>query len=167
MFNDSTSSKNILSILTLMFIIGAVSCTTDKVEDYPREPDLPGAGKVMWAESQTPEGWVMVTNEGGTTLGYSKNSGLKLIQVDGYAFKDLNRNNLLDPFEDWRLDFETRAKTMVEEIPIEQMMGMKMNPFGRWTVNPDTLDTIIKNSWIWVIDNYGHLAGGPRTRQQR
>ncbi|MGW8316988.1 MAG: glycoside hydrolase family 3 N-terminal domain-containing protein, partial [Bacteroidales bacterium] len=88
----------------------------------------------------------MVTNEGGTTLGYSKNSGLKLIQVDGYAFKDLNRNNLLDQFEDWRLDFETRAKAMVDEIPVEQMMGMKMNPFGSWRVNPDTLDRIIKNS---------------------
>jgi beta-glucosidase len=88
----------------------------------------------------------MVTNEGGATLGYSKSSGLNLIQVDGYAFKDLNRNNLLDQFEDWRVDFETRARAMVAEIPLEQMMGMKMNPFGRWRVNPDALDTIIKTS---------------------
>ena len=146
MFTVCATSKNIFSIPILMFIIGLVSCTTDKVEDYPREPDPLGVGKVRWAESQTSDGWIMVTNEGGTTLGYSKNSGIKLIQINGYAFKDLNRNNLLDPFEDWRLDFETRAKAMVEEIPIEQMMGMKMNPFGSWKVNPDTLDTIIMNS---------------------
>jgi beta-glucosidase len=88
----------------------------------------------------------MVTNENGVTLGYSGTSGLSIIQVDGYAFKDLNRNHLLDQFEDWRLDFETRAKAMVDEIPVGQMMGMKMNPFGGWRVNPDSLDAIIKNS---------------------
>ena len=146
LFKDINSSKNILFILILMLCISTLSCTTDKVVEYPVEPDPPGSGNIMWAESQTPEGWTMVTNKDGTTLGYSKNSGLKLIQVDGYAFKDLNRNNLLDQFEDWRIDFETRAKAIVEEIPIEQMMGMKMNPFGSWTVNPDKLDTIIKNS---------------------
>ena len=141
-----TSSKIILFILVLLAGISTLSCVRDKAEDYPREPDRLGLGKVKWAEVLTPDGWTMVTNEDGVTLGYSKNSGLKLIQVDGYAFKDLNRNNLLDQFEDWRLDFETRAKAMVDEIPIEQKMGMKMNPFGRWTVNPDTLDTIMKNS---------------------
>jgi beta-glucosidase len=146
MFNNSTTTRINFSILTLMFILGMVSCTTEKVKEYPRETEFLGTGKVRWSESQTSEGWTMVSNEGGMTLGYSKNSGLKLIQVDGYAFKDLNRNNLLDPFEDWRLDFETRAKAMVEEIPIEQMMGMKMNPFGSWKVNPDTLDTIIEDA---------------------
>ena len=146
LFKDITSLKIILFILVLMAGVATLSFATGKAEDYPREPDRFGSGIVKWAELPTPDGWIMVTNEGGTTLGYSKNSGLKLIQVDGYAFKDLNRNNLLDQFEDWRVDFETRAKAIVDEIPIEQMMGMKMNPFGSWTVNPDTLDTIIKNS---------------------
>jgi len=97
------------------------------------------------AESLTPDGWTMVTNEDGATLGYSKSSGLQLIQVDGYAFKDLNRNNMLDLFEDWRVDFYTRAAAIVDEIPVEQMMGMKMNPFGMGSVNPDALDSTIKN----------------------
>jgi beta-glucosidase len=143
---NMTSSGNFLFTLTWMIGVATLSCTTDKSVDYPVEPDRPGTGKVRWAESMTPEGWMMVSNADGATLGYSPNSGLKLIQVDGYAFKDLNRNNLLDQFEDWRVDFETRAKAMVEEIPIGQMMGMKMNPFGSWRVNPDTLDSIIKNS---------------------
>ena len=146
LFKDITSLKKILFILILLTGITTLFFSCSKAEDYPRKPDLLGSGKVKWEEVLTPNGWTMVTNEDGVTLGYSKNSGLPLIQVDGYAFKDFNRNNLLDQFEDWRLDYETRARAMVEEIPIEQMMGMKMNPFGSWTVNPDTLDTIIKNS---------------------
>ena len=145
LFKNRTLSKNVFFIV---FFTGVVTFlfTTCKNGNYPQKPDPLGSGNVKWAESQTPDGWTMVTNEDGTTLGYSKSSGLKLIQVDGYAFKDLNRNNLLDQFEDWRLDFETRAKAMVDEISVEQMMGMKMNPFGGWRVNPDSLDAIIKNS---------------------
>ncbi len=145
-FKDITSSNKIPFRQVLLAGVATLFFACGNADDYPREPDSPGSGKVMWAESPTPEGWTMVTNKDGATLGYSKSSGLQLIQVDGYAFKDLNRNNLLDQFEDWRIDFEIRAKAIVDEIPIEQMMGMKMNPFGSWKVNPDTLDTIIKNS---------------------
>lgn len=143
---DIDPTNNVTSILLLLAAASTLFFSCGRAVEYPIEPELLGSGKVKWAEVQTPEGWTKVTNEGGTTLGYSKHSGLELIQVDGYVFKDLNRNKLLDPFEDWRVDFETRAKAMVEEISIEQMMGMKMNPFGSWKVNPDTLDTIMKNS---------------------
>jgi len=143
---NSISFKNILFILILLPGALILSCSSDMTRLYPMEPDRPGTGKVKWTESLTPDGWTMVTNEDGASLGYSKNSGLKLIQVDGYAFKDLNRNNVLDQFEDWRIDYHTRAKAMVGEIPVEQMMGMKMNPFGSWRVNPDTLDSVIKNA---------------------
>lgn len=34
---------------------------------------------------------------------------MRLLTVDGYAFKDLNRNGRLDPYEDWRLTPEERA----------------------------------------------------------
>ncbi len=141
-----SSKQKSLLVFVLLVCISALffSCNTSEV--YPIKPDPLGSGTVKWKEVSTPDGWTMVTNEVGTTLGYSKGSGLEIIQVKGFAFKDLNRNNLLDQFEDWRVDFETRAKSMVEEIPIEQMMGMKMNPFGSWKVNPDALDSIMKNS---------------------
>ena len=145
LFKDITSSKIILFILVLLAGVATLSFATGKAQDHPREPDRLGSGQVRWAESLTPDGWTMVTNEDGATLGYSKSSGLQLIQVDGYAFKDLNRNNLLDQFEDWRVDSDTRATSMVEEIPIEQMMGMKMNPFGMGSVNQYALDDVIKN----------------------
>ncbi|WP_346856819.1 glycoside hydrolase family 3 N-terminal domain-containing protein [uncultured Draconibacterium sp.] len=142
--NKASSKKVIFTVLFAALITLFFAC--NKTKEYPKQADSPGSGKIKWIESQTPDGWTSVKNEAGTTLGYSKSSGLKLIQVDGYAFKDLNRNNMLDEFEDWRLDFETRAKAMVDEFTLEQMMGMKMNPFGSWKVNQDTLDTIIKES---------------------
>ena len=143
--------KQVLSLKSLLFAGLFVSVFTlflgcNKPVNYPLTTDTLGAGNVKWTETQTPDGWMLVTNEGGTCLGYSKKSGLHLLQVDGFAFKDLNRNEMLDKFEDWRLDFETRAKAMVDEISVEKMMGMKMNPFGGWMVNADSLDHIIKES---------------------
>jgi beta-glucosidase len=145
LFKDKTSSKKNMFILVLLAGIATLNFAFNKAEDYPRKPDRLGSGKVKWAESLTPDGWTMVTNKDGATLGYSKSSGLQLIQVDGYAFKDLNRNKLLDQFEDWRVDFETRAADIVKEIPFDQMMGMKMNPFGIGSVNADALDDDIRN----------------------
>jgi beta-glucosidase len=142
---DKTSLKKIMFIMVLLAGLTTLHFACNKTQDYPRKPDRLGSGRVKWSESMTPDGWWMVKNENGATLGYSKNSGLKLIQVDRYAFKDLNRNNLLDQFEDWRVDFKTRAASIVKEIPVDQMMGMKMNPFGIGSVNADALDGDIKN----------------------
>ena len=139
-FFKSRSLSKILFVSVILTSVTTLSFAIDKDEDYPRESEPLGAGVVKWAETSTPDGWTMVTNEGGTTLGYSKRSGLQLIQVDGYAFKDLNRNNMLDKFEDWRVDSDARAAAMVSEIPVEQMMGMKMNPFSIGVVSPDAID---------------------------
>ena len=46
------------------------------------------------------------------------------------ASADRMQEYLLDLFEDWRVDSDKRAAAMVSEIPVEQMMGLKMNPFG-------------------------------------
>ncbi|QGY45729.1 glycoside hydrolase family 3 protein [Maribellus comscasis] len=142
----TNTSEGLLLTMVILMVFGAFLFTACKTNSYPQKTEPVGSGDVKWEEKQAPEGWSMVSNKNGTTLGYSMTSGLSLIQVDGYAFKDLNRNNLLDEFEDWRLDFETRAKAMVDEISVEQMMGMKMNPFGGWRVNPDSLDSVMKNS---------------------
>lgn len=146
LFKDEASSKKILFLIVLIAGVSALLLTTCKSDDYPRKPDRLGSGKVKWVESLTPDGWTKVTNENGATLGYSKSSGLQIIQSDGYAFKDLNRNNMLDQFEDWRIDPDTRAAAIVDEIPVEQMMGMKMNPFGLGSVNADALDDAIKSA---------------------
>ena len=58
----------------------------------PITPEELGSGTVKWSEEKTADGWYKVTNQGGATLGYSKDSGVSLIQVDGFAFKDLDRD---------------------------------------------------------------------------
>ncbi len=72
------------------------------------------ADGAKWSSEATPDGWIKVTNEGGKTLGYSPDSGMALIEDDGYAFKDMNRNGTLDPYEDWRLDFDTRSQNLAQ-----------------------------------------------------
>jgi beta-glucosidase len=68
----------------------------------------------------------IIRNRGGQTLGYSEKSGVKIIIDDGYAFKDLNKNGKLDPYEDWRLPAETRAKDLASKMSIEQIAGLML-----------------------------------------
>ena len=63
---------------------------------------LTGCDGQKWSEQQV-DSFMLVTQKGGPTLGYSPQSGVKLLTVDGFAFKDLNRNDSLDAYEDWRL----------------------------------------------------------------
>lgn len=68
----------------------------------------------------------IVTNSGGQTLGYSSTSGVKLLTVDGFAFKDLNKNGRLDKYEDWRLPFDVRAKDLASKMTVEQIAGLML-----------------------------------------
>ena len=77
-----------------------------------------------WTEETTDDGWVKVINEGGKTLGYSPDSGVAIVEDDGFAFKDLNRNGELDPYEDWRLDNETRARDLTNLLSVEEMIPL-------------------------------------------
>ncbi len=77
-----------------------------------------------WTEESTDDGWIRVVNEGGKILGYSPDSGVKLIEDDGYAFKDLNRDGALQPYEDWRLDNEERARDLADRLSEEEMIPL-------------------------------------------
>ncbi len=68
----------------------------------------------------------IVTNEGGQTLGYDTTSGVKLLTDKGLAFKDLNRNNKLDKYEDWRISSAERAKDLASQMSIEQIAGLML-----------------------------------------
>ena len=63
----------------------------------------------------------IIKNQGGQTLGYSPNSGIKILTVNGLAFKDLNKNGKLDKYEDWRLPVDSRAKDLASKLSIEQI----------------------------------------------
>lgn len=72
------------------------------------------------------DGYVLVKQPGGQTLGYSPESGVKLIVQDGYAFKDLNRNGRLDVYEDWRRTFEERAADLASQLSIDEIAGLML-----------------------------------------
>ncbi len=49
-----------------------------------------------WTEEQKGS-YNLIVQKGGQTLGYSPTSGVAILTDKGYAFKDLNRNGVLDP----------------------------------------------------------------------
>lgn len=69
---------------------------------------------------------VVITQSGGMTLGYSPESGIRLLTVDGYAFKDLNRNGWLDKYEDWRLPVDKRVADLARQLSIEEIAGLML-----------------------------------------
>ncbi|MCE1197522.1 MAG: glycoside hydrolase family 3 protein [Marinilabiliales bacterium] len=81
--------------------------------------------QVKWTETDN-GGFKRIVNQGGRTLGYSRSSGIRILTVDGFAFKDLNKNGKLDPYEDWRLPVEQRARNLASLMTIEQMAGLML-----------------------------------------
>lgn len=61
-----------------------------------------------------------IHNEEGKDLSYNPNSGIQILVVDDYAFKDLNRNGKLDPFEDWRLPLRERIEDFSKRYHLSQ-----------------------------------------------
>ncbi len=79
----------------------------------------------IWSE-QEQDGIMTVTQKGGPVLGYSPNSGVKILTEDRFAFKDLNKNGTLDPYEDWRLSVDERAADLASQMSIEQIAGLML-----------------------------------------
>ena len=75
-----------------------------------------------WHETEH-DGYKVVTQKGGATLGHAD---APLLTVDRFAFKDLNRNGALDPYEDWRLDARTRAEDLAARLSIEEIAGLML-----------------------------------------
>src|SRR5690349_24349834 len=78
-----------------------------------------------WSDSKSGT-IVTINNKGGQTLGYSAGSGVKILTVDGFAFKDLNKNGKLDKYEDWRLSWDERAKDLASQMSVEQIAGLML-----------------------------------------
>ena len=50
-----------------------------------------------------------------------------ILQQDGLRFRDLNKNGVLDPYEDWRLTPEQRARDLVARMTLEEKAGAMMH----------------------------------------
>lgn len=83
-------------------------------------------GISMLALGYSQNSYEVVTNKKGATLGYSPNSGVTILTVNGLKFKDLNKNGKLDPYEDWRLPADVRAKDLAKQMSVEQIAGLML-----------------------------------------
>jgi beta-glucosidase len=54
-------------------------------------------------------------------------TSLKLISKDGLQFKDMNKNGQLDPYEDWRLAADVRARDLVSRLTLAEKAGLMMH----------------------------------------
>ena len=111
-----------------------------------------------YTETDTGDGWFLVENEGGATLGYSKLSGKALLEVDGYAFKDLNGNGALDTYEDWRLPAEERAKALADMMSGEEIAPyLTHGGWGTFSADRDTFRSEETNA-----NGMTYIKGGGR-----
>ena len=103
--------KSKLTILIPMGIALMVmtSCTAEK----------------KWTEKKV-DNFMLVSQEDAPTLGYAPESGVKLLTIDGFAFKDLNRNDSLDAYEDWRLSAQERAADLASKLSLEEIAGLML-----------------------------------------
>lgn len=110
------------------------------------------AGFCSFAQNQPAAGFNTVANTNGPTLGYSTASGVRILTINGLNFKDLNKNGQLDPYEDWRLPVDTRAKDLAGKMSVEQIAGLMLysghqsipansRGFGAGTYNGKPLDS--------------------------
>ncbi|KKN56584.1 hypothetical protein LCGC14_0570960 [marine sediment metagenome] len=93
----------------MVLMLLAVSCKTE-----PR-----------YTEEKQAE-FTKVNNTDGASLEYHPNLGVSLLTVDGFAFKDLNKSGALDPYEDWRLSADERAKDLASKMSVEQIAGLML-----------------------------------------
>lgn len=87
---------------------------------------LTSCNGVKWTMTETEYGYNVLNQRRGQTIAYSPESGVGIITVDGYAFKDLNRNGELEKYEDWRLSAEERAADLAAQLTIEEIAGMML-----------------------------------------
>src|SRR5688572_27448696 len=109
----SKAQKRIFMKKNIILIIALVSILSNH------------ANAQKWTETKSGNVSI-VANKGGQTLGYSAASGVKILTVDGFAFKDLNKNGKLDKYEDWRRSWDERAKDLSAQLSVEQIAGLML-----------------------------------------
>ncbi len=92
-----------------------------------------------FSEMATADGYTLVAQKG-AELAYSPESGVKLLQVDGKVFKDMNRNGKLDAYEDWRLSPQKRAEDLARQLSTEDIAGLMLYSMHQRNLKPQLND---------------------------
>lgn len=97
------------------------------------------------------DGYTLILQTQGPTLGYTS---APILTVDGYAFKDLNRNGGLDVYEDWRKDAKTRARDLASQLTLEEICGLML-----YSSAVDANDTVLddKARRLLADDHIRHM----------
>ena len=109
---------------------------------YPIDPDDDTVEAVYTSETSRKDGWTKYTQDGAPTIGVTDTA--KVIQVNGYAFRDMNGNGKLDLWEDWRQPAEDRAEALAEELTIDEIVPLMWHPTfgGTGELSDDTLSYV-------------------------
>ena len=83
------------------------------------------------------DGYNLVHQADGPDLGYSPTSGVKIITVDGKAFKSFDGSDKLLPYEDWRLPMEDRARDLAARLSIDEIAGLMLYSIQNKLPMPD------------------------------
>lgn len=78
-----------------------------------------------WKEEKK-DGFRLIHNEGGKTLGLAEGSRVGVIVRDGLAFKDFLGTGELVPYEDWRLSAQERAEDLAARLSVEDIAGLML-----------------------------------------
>ena len=62
---------------------------------------------------------------------------VQILNIDKQDFRDLNKNNILDIYEDHRLDAQTRTNDLLSKMSIEEKVGQMFHP--PFILKPDLL----------------------------
>ena len=96
--------------------------TAPSADSYPIDPDGEGV-EAKWSSEALRDGWTRATNpDGCPEIGVMDTA--RILQVDGYAFRDMNGNGKLDLWEDWRQSVDDRAKALADSLSAEDIFPL-------------------------------------------
>lgn len=87
---------------------------------------------------------------------------VQLVTVDGYQFKDLNKNGELDAYEDWRLTTEERVDDLLAQMSLEEKVGFLLissivmeggGGFGRGPASGKVTSALNEQD-NWMVNNF-------------
>lgn len=79
-----------------------------------------------------------------------------IIEVDGYQFRDLNDNGVLDPYEDWRLPIDERIADLLSQMTIEEKVGLMfhINTSNTFTPPYPYTEENLEVDKVYVLENH-------------
>lgn len=143
------------------------ACSSGKSSEEPAsgaaQPSNTGKKYVTREVTDGTTEFVVIDNpNNGKKLSMAKDSNFKIIEreEDGftYAFKDMNGNGEIDPWEDWTLPSEERANSLVEAMSIEQIGGLMLfsaHEFAPGDGLTDNQKEYLENSYVRNVLNAG------------